>query len=742
MNNSNPSIEHNVNKIETIHFGWRFIGKASICLTLVVEAIKTTALTIKMGYDPSNLLLGIGASFALALAYFLMGICIEKNSSMKTIIFREFAILASMLIFLFSLQSNFMSIESSNSGQNIDFFSTITNLTSIFGLLLAFFFAQNLLKMSIYSKVIMIIYFFVYMFFYAMARPELRTISTYINILVPLIYILILMYIHRKLLPEKEINNNHNHNLSGLSSESIFFYGENNKTVSLNGFLIKDIADKYVHNPIEIFQQIYDMTLIDEEICSEKEIDTPDYNDEYFTRILLSGDIESPHSKNNPKNIAININNNLSPNLKSRLDIIAKSLLAKTKASKKDVPKKKTYTYFGKIHNKFDELYHLEIKIHIFATGKYPLVIIIKDNIVGLKLKEFIERQQNREEILSNLVNDVNKAVELSKLILEDSLNSLKQNTSFERTKLIFLNSIKQIITPLVMTIGDILDFYSSRNSRLIYEYGNFDIEKIITETIKLFELEAKSKSIKLIFDISKDLQNCCKLNTDRKRLIQLLTRLISNSLKYVTQGTIKIILKPLEYTYLVSVEDDGVGLSPHILEKTIKDLQNYNSSSLTFLHSKVDNTQGLAIAQMLALGLGPKEHGGLMIKSEFNKGTTISFILENKSMSVCTTPKNDTTANLSPKNYQKSAFSPTRASKFKAYQDCNSLDVSVIFKDINESVEIQSPVHKKPETEVAQKTHEKKTKNTLAVTPQVIERENKNKDLVQNLNILQEEIE
>tara|TARA_B100000767_G_C19773321_1_gene541259 strand:- start:742 stop:1800 length:1059 start_codon:yes stop_codon:yes gene_type:complete len=89
-----------------------------------------------------------------------------------------------------------------------------------------------------------------------------------------------------------------------------------------------------------------------------------------------------------------------------------------------------------------------------------------------------------------------------------------------------------------------------------------FDLYDIIDEVLELMEIRAKKKNIELIFQKLISDKNLW-VNADRKRISQVITNLIVNSLKYgVEGGTTEITLGLLsKQKILVRIIDNGTGI-------------------------------------------------------------------------------------------------------------------------------------------------------------------------------------
>ncbi|KAL4492550.1 hypothetical protein ABPG72_007663 [Tetrahymena utriculariae] len=116
-------------------------------------------------------------------------------------------------------------------------------------------------------------------------------------------------------------------------------------------------------------------------------------------------------------------------------------------------------------------------------------------------------------------------------------------------------------------------------------------------------------------------------MHQDKNRIKQILINLISNALKFTTEGYIEIScdIKDLEENSNIkivefSVKDTGVGMNPHIKSQLFKVFNTFDQKGL----NKNGIGLGLTICKRLVTFLGPSDH--IDVESEVSKGSKFSF--------------------------------------------------------------------------------------------------------------------
>ena len=165
---------------------------------------------------------------------------------------------------------------------------------------------------------------------------------------------------------------------------------------------------------------------------------------------------------------------------------------------------------------------------------------------------------------------------------------------------------------------GDILDVTRIESQTLRLNKEEFDLNEVISNVIKDCKSQIDSERIKLVYEYSR--VNNIIVNADKNRLNQVISNLISNSIKF-TQGewgTISITTKREENSkaITISVKDTGKGIDPEIIPRLF-----------TKFATKSDTGTGLGLFISKSI---VEAHGG-RIWAENNKdgkGATFYFTL------------------------------------------------------------------------------------------------------------------
>ena len=191
---------------------------------------------------------------------------------------------------------------------------------------------------------------------------------------------------------------------------------------------------------------------------------------------------------------------------------------------------------------------------------------------------------------------------------------------------------VKKSAELLMTIINDILDFSKIEAGRMMLEEIPFNLAEELELVGELFKPLAEEKGLKLHIDIRHDVPN--KLIGDPFRLRQVITNLVSNSVKFTEKGKIVIGATLMEsfknhVNILFTVEDTGIGIP----KDRLKEIFGSYTQARGSVQRKFGGTGlGTAIAKQLVELM----HGEIWVESpstirvdEEYPGSKFSFTIE-----------------------------------------------------------------------------------------------------------------
>ncbi len=227
-----------------------------------------------------------------------------------------------------------------------------------------------------------------------------------------------------------------------------------------------------------------------------------------------------------------------------------------------------------------------------------------------------VESDKLKSAFLANMSHEIrtpmNSILGFSDLLREDDLSDEKKEK--------YLEQISSGGNRLLTIISDIVDVSKIDANQLSLSYGVCDINKIIDNLYNQFSISDINTNVSLKIQKSlSDSQSVIK--TDNIRLIQILSNLIENALKFTKKGEVEFgyILK--KNLLLFFVKDNGIGIDTKYHELVFDRFRQVDND---YFGSKAGTGLGLSIVKGLVELLG----GEIWVESEKDKGATFYFTI------------------------------------------------------------------------------------------------------------------
>lgn len=169
----------------------------------------------------------------------------------------------------------------------------------------------------------------------------------------------------------------------------------------------------------------------------------------------------------------------------------------------------------------------------------------------------------------------------------------------------------------LVTLIDNLLDVTKLEAQRLTLEQADFELTPLMRDVERLFAPRAQETGV--TFEVT--LAEGCPavVHGDAMRLRQVLLNLVSNALKFTSQGRVSLRVERAEGGLSFSVEDTGIGIAPHVLSRLFSVFEQADASTTRRFGG---TGLGLALSRQLVTLMG----GQLQVESEEGRGSRFHF--------------------------------------------------------------------------------------------------------------------
>jgi len=210
----------------------------------------------------------------------------------------------------------------------------------------------------------------------------------------------------------------------------------------------------------------------------------------------------------------------------------------------------------------------------------------------------------------------LNGVIGMTSLLTETELNSEQQN---------YAELIRSSGKSLLHVINDILDFSKIESGKMELDYQSFDLRECVEEVLDMFAGKAAQQELDLMYQLEYNIP--LQIIGDSDRLKQILINLVSNAIKFTSEGEILVIVKLLrtldnnQLELSFEVHDSGIGIPADKIGSLFQAFSQVDSSNTR----KYGGTGlGLAICKRLVNLMG----GDILVESRPGLGTTFRFTI------------------------------------------------------------------------------------------------------------------
>lgn len=167
--------------------------------------------------------------------------------------------------------------------------------------------------------------------------------------------------------------------------------------------------------------------------------------------------------------------------------------------------------------------------------------------------------------------------------------------------------------------LEEILIWLKSQSGQIIYNPNEIMFSEICDEVLNSINILAKDKNISLEFNCHSDDKN---VYVDKNMTKTILRNLISNAIKFSKpNGEIKIIQEILDNETIITVSDQGIGISQEDINLIWNPLQTINSVGTS-------GEKGTGLGLSICKEFVEKQGGRIWVESKISEGSNFKFTL------------------------------------------------------------------------------------------------------------------
>jgi PAS domain S-box-containing protein len=258
--------------------------------------------------------------------------------------------------------------------------------------------------------------------------------------------------------------------------------------------------------------------------------------------------------------------------------------------------------------------------LHIHASIS---VIRDRDNdiIEYITVNRDISERINMEKMKDEFVSMVSHELRTPLTAIKESINLATNGTTGEMTDLQkeLLDTGKRNLDRLIRLINDVLNLQKLQTSKYDIKKDFNQINQIIEEVVDTMAPLAKVKNLTITYKLDRSIP---LLSLDKDKIIQVLTNLIHNAIKFTRIGHISIVSKMISENQIeISVIDTGIGIRKEDQGKIFESF-----IQVAPLEYRIAGSTGLGLA--ITKEIINKHEGTIRVESNENNGSSFIFTL------------------------------------------------------------------------------------------------------------------
>ena len=221
----------------------------------------------------------------------------------------------------------------------------------------------------------------------------------------------------------------------------------------------------------------------------------------------------------------------------------------------------------GKVDTYLVQYNHQKMYIVLFSIILLLLIGIMVYIYRTILMKRRIEEEANKAKL--QFFTNISHELRTPLTLIADPVNYIIHDDNLNSQQRSMLQIVQRNVLVLTQLVSEILDFRKVQNGKMELRLSDFNLAESMKQWIMLFSVSAQKKHI----TISMDAPDTIMLRADQDKIERICYNLLSNALKYTSEGgEISLMAKEEGGRVMISVADNGCGISsdelPYIFDR------------------------------------------------------------------------------------------------------------------------------------------------------------------------------
>ena len=264
----------------------------------------------------------------------------------------------------------------------------------------------------------------------------------------------------------------------------------------------------------------------------------------------------------------------------------------------------------GKVDTYLVQYNHQKMYIVLFSIILLLLIGIMVYIYRTILMKRRIEEEANKAKL--QFFTNISHELRTPLTLIADPVNYIIHDDNLNSQQRSMLQIVQRNVLVLTQLVSEILDFRKVQNGKMELRLSDFNLAECMKQWIKLFSASAQKKHIA----ISMNAPDAVILRADQDKIERICYNLLSNALKYTSEGgEITLTAKEENGRVMISVADNGCGIA---------------SDELAYIFNRFyqakNSGRGTGIGLAIVKAFTELHHGEVSVKSEIGKGSTFTI--------------------------------------------------------------------------------------------------------------------
>ena len=211
----------------------------------------------------------------------------------------------------------------------------------------------------------------------------------------------------------------------------------------------------------------------------------------------------------------------------------------------------------GKVDTYLVQYNHQKMYIVLFSIILLLLIGIMVYIYRTILMKRRIEEEANKAKL--QFFTNISHELRTPLTLIADPVNYIIHDDNLNSQQRSMLQIVQRNVLVLIQLVSEILDFRKVQNGKMELRLSDFNLAESMKQWIMLFSASAQKKHIA----ISMDAPDTIMLRADQDKIERICYNLLSNALKYTSEGgEITLTAKEENGRVMISVADNGCGIS------------------------------------------------------------------------------------------------------------------------------------------------------------------------------------